>query len=85
MAKTDADNILKCLLYGNAYFQKNNKNILYLYQVEENKYLQITVRPNYKRSSRSSSLIIPNILNIQFINEKQKISKYNSQNWEFIK
>lgn len=85
LEKSDADNILKCLLYGDVYFQKNNKNLLYLYKVENDKYLQITVRPNYIKKSRSSSLTIPTVLNIQFMNEKQKISKYNSKNWEIIK
>ena len=85
LKKSDAENILKCLLYGDVYFQKNNKNILYLYQVEKEKYLQITVRPNYKIGARSSYLRIPNILNIQFINEMQKQSKYSSTNWELIK
>ena len=85
LEKSDAENILKCLLYGDVYFQKNNKNLLYLYQVEKEKYLQITVKPNYKIGARSSYLRIPNILNIQFINENQKISKYKSANWELIK
>ena len=83
--KSDAENILKCLLYGDVYFQKNNKNLLYLYQVEKEKYLQITVRPNYIKKSRSSSLTMPTVLNIQFINEMQKQSKYSSANWEVIK
>ena len=85
LEKSDAENILKCLLYGDVYFQKNNKNLLYLYQVEKEKYLQITVKPNYKIGARSSYLRIPNILNIQFINEMQKQSKYSSANWELIK
>ena len=85
LEKSDAENILKCLLYGNVYFQKNNKNLLYLYQVEKEKYLQITVRPNYIKKSRSSSLTMPTVLNIQFINEMQKQSKYSSANWEVIK
>ena len=85
LEKSDAENILKCLLYGDVYFQKNNKNLLYLYQVEKEKYLQITVKPNYKIGARSSYLRIPNILNIQFINEIQKQSKYSSANWELIK
>lgn len=85
LAKSDADYILKCLLYGDVYFQKNNKNLLYLYQVEKEKYLQITVRPNYIKKSRSSSLTMPTVLNIQFINEMQKQSKYSSANWELIK
>ena len=85
LEKSDADYILKCLLYGDVYFQKNNKNLLYLYQVEKEKYLQITVKPNYKIGARSSYLRIPNILNIQFINEIQKQSKYSSANWELIK
>ena len=85
LEKSDADYILKCLLYGDVYFQKNNKNLLYLYQVEKEKYLQITVRPNYIKKSRSSSLTMPTVLNIQFINEMQKQSKYSSANWELIK
>lgn len=85
LEKSDADYILKCLLYGDVYFQKNNKNLLYLYQVEKEKYLQITVKPNYKIGARSSYLRIPNILNIQSINEMQKQSKYSSANWELIK
>ncbi|WP_307971608.1 hypothetical protein [uncultured Brachyspira sp.] len=85
LSKSDADYILKCLLYGDVYFQKNNKNLLYLYQVEKEKYLQITVRPNYIKKSRSSSLTMPTVLNIQFINEMQKQSKYSSANWELIK
>ena len=85
LEKSDADYILKCLLYGDVYFQKNNKNLLYLYQVEKEKYLQITVRPNYIKKSRSSLLTMPTVLNIQFINEMQKQSKYSSANWELIK
>ena len=85
LEKSDAENILKCLLYGDVYFQKNNKNLLYLYQVEKEKYLQITVRPNYIKKSRSSLLTMPTVLNIQFINEMQKQSKYSSANWELIK
>ncbi len=65
LSKSDADYILKCLLYGDVYFQ--------------------TVRPNYIKKSRSSSLTMPTVLNIQFINEMQKQSKYSSANWELIK
>ena len=74
--KSDAENILKCLLYGDVYFQKNNKNILYLYKVGDNKYLQIAVRPNFTHSKNRASIQIPSVRNIQFLNDKQVKSKY---------
>lgn len=85
LEKSDADYILKCLLYGDVYFQKNNKNLLYLYKVGEDRYLQIALNPQFSRLAKGSYLRIPLIRNIQFIDEKQKISKYNSMNWEKIK
>lgn len=85
LEKSDADYILKCLLYGDVYFQKNNKNLLYLYKVGEDRYLQIALNPQFSRLAKGSYLRIPLIRNIQFIDEKQKISKYNSTNWEKIK
>ncbi len=85
LEKSDADNILKCLLYGDVYFQKNNKNLLYLYQVEKDKYLQIVIRPSFIHSKQRASIQMPSVRNIQFMNEKQKISKYKSSNLERIK
>ena len=85
LEKSDADYILKCLLYGDVYFQKNNKNLLYLYKVGEDRYLQIALNPQFSRLVKGSYLRIPLIRNIKFIDEKQKISKYNSTNWEKIK
>ena len=85
LEKSDADYILKCLLYGDVYFQKNNKNLLYLYKVGEDRYLQIALNPQFSRLAKGSYLRIPLIRNIKFIDEKQKISKYNSTNWEKIK
>ena len=85
LEKSDADYILKCLLYGDVYFQKNNKNLLYLYKVGEDRYLQIALNPQFSRLAKGSYLRIPLIRNIQFIDEKQKISKYNSSNLERIK
>lgn len=85
LEKSDADYILKCLIYGDVYFQKNNKNLLYLYKVGEDRYLQIALNPQFSRLAKGSYLRIPLIRNIQFIDEKQKISKYNSMNWEKIK
>ena len=76
LKKSDAENILKCLLYGDVYFQKNNKNILYLYKVGDNKYLQIAVRPNFTHSKNRASIQIPSVRNIQFLNDKQVKSKY---------
>ena len=85
LEKSDADYILKCLLYGDVYFQKNNKNLLYLYKVGEDRYLQIAIRPSFIHSKKMASMQIPSVRNIQFIDEKQKISKYNSSNLERIK
>lgn len=85
LSKSDADYILKCLLYGDVYFQKNNKNILYLYKVGEDRYLQIAIRPSFIHSKKMASMQIPSVRNIQFIDQKQKISKYNSSNLERIK
>ena len=76
LEKSDAENILKCLLYGDVYFQKNNKNILYLYKVGDNKYLQITVNTKYSLSHQSASIKIPLVRNIQFLNDRQVESKY---------
>ena len=76
LEKSDADNILKCLLYGDVYFQKNNKNLLYLYQVEKDKYLQITINANFTVSKRGTYLNIPLVRNIQFLSDKQVKSKY---------
>lgn len=82
----DAKYILDCILYGEVYLQKDNNNILYLYKVEEDRYLQITVKTNDSKTARSTSIIIPVIKNIQFINEIQKHSKYiNSRLWKKIK
>ena len=85
LEKSDADYILKCLLYGDVYFQKNNKNLLYLYKVGEDRYLQIAIRPSFIHSKKMASMQIPSVRNIQFIDQKQKISKYNSSNLERIK
>ena len=85
LEKSDAENILKCLLYGDVYFQKNNKNLLYLYKVGEDRYLQIAIRPSFIHSKKMASMQIPSVRNIQFIDQKQKISKYNSSNLERIK
>ena len=86
LKKSDAENILKCLLYGDVYFQKNNKNILYLYKVGDNKYLQIAVNTKYSLSHKSVSIKIPLIRNIQFLNDKQVTSKYiNNKLLEVIK
>lgn len=76
LEKSDADNILKCLLYGDVYFQKNNKNLLYLYKVENDKYLQITVNTKYNLSHKTVSIKIPLVRNIQFLSDKQVKSKY---------
>lgn len=85
LEKTDADNILKCLLYGDVYFQNDNKNILYLYKVEENKYLQISIATEINFSGRNSRITIPAVRNIQFINETQKKSKYDADTKKWIK
>ena len=76
LSKSDADYILKCLLYGDVYFQKNNKNLLYLYKVGEDRYLQIAVNTKYSLSHKSVSIKIPLIRNIQFLSYRQVESKY---------
>lgn len=76
LEKSDADYILKCLLYGDVYFQKNNKNLLYLYKVGEDRYLQIAVNTKYSLSHKSVSIKIPLIRNIQFLSYRQVESKY---------
>lgn len=79
LTKEDAKKyIIKCILDGDIYLQTDNNNLLYLYQVEENKYLQIAVKPLEKKSSHRSSLTIPLVKNIQFINENQKKSKFEA-------
>ena len=88
LTKEDAKKyIIKCILDGDIYLQTDNNNLLYLYQVEENKYLQIAVKPLEKKSSHKSSLTIPLVKNIQFINENQKRSKFdaNKIKWQKIK
>ena len=74
--KKDAKYIIDCILDGNVYLQKNNDNILYLYKIEEDKYLQITVSPIFTLSEKGSSMRIPTVRNIQFLNDKQVTSKY---------
>lgn len=76
LEKSDADNILKCLLYGDVYFQKNNGYLIYLYKVAENRYLQMAIKPFGKISKRASVLNIPQVRNIQFLSDKQVKSKY---------
>ena len=76
LSKSDADYILKCLLYGDVYFQKNNKNLLYLYKVGEDRYLQIALNPQFSRLAKGSYLRIPLIRNIQFLSYRQVESKY---------
>ena len=87
LTKEDAKKyIIKCILDGDIYLQTDNNNLLYLYQVEENKYLQIAVKSLEKKSSHRSSLTIPMVKNIQFINENQKRSKFeaNKIKWQRI-
>ena len=74
--KKDAKYIIDCILDGNVYLQKNNDNILYLYKIEEDRYLQITVSPIFTLSEKRSSMRIPTVRNIQFLNDKQVTSKY---------
>ena len=76
LEKSDADYILKCLLYGDVYFQKNNKNLLYLYKVGEDRYLQMTINTKFTVSKRGTYLNIPLVRNIQFLNDNQVKSKY---------
>lgn len=56
--------------------QKDKNNILYLYKIEEDRYLQITVSPIFTLSGKGSSMRIPTVRNIQFLNDKQVTSKY---------
>ena len=74
--KSDAENILKCLLYGDIYFQKNNGYLIYLYKTAENRYLQMTINANFTVSKRGTYFNIPLVRNIQFLNDKQIESKY---------
>ena len=74
--KKDAKYIIDCILDGNVYLQKANNNILYLYKIEEDRYLQITVGPNHINKARSGVLNIPTVRNIQYLNDKQVVSKY---------
>ena len=74
--KKDAKYIIDCILDGNVYLQKNNDNILYLYKIEEDRYLQVTVSPLFVHSKKRSSIQIPTVRNIQFLNDKQVTSKY---------
>lgn len=76
LEKSDADNILKCLLYGDVYFQKNNGYLIYLYKVAENRYLQMSIKPVGRLSKRATILNIPLVRNIQFLSDKQVKSKY---------
>lgn len=76
LEKSDADNILKCLLYGDVYFQKNNGYLIYLYKVAENRYLQMSIKPVDRLSKRGGVLDIPIVRNIQFLSDKQVKSKY---------
>ena len=87
LTKEDAKKyIIKGILDGDIYLQTDNNNILYLYQVEENKYLQIAVNTKYSLSHKSVSIKIPLIRNIQFLNDKQVTSKYiNNKLLEVIK
>ena len=74
--KKDAKYIIDCILDGNVYLQKNNDNLLYLYKIEEDRYLQITVKPIFSYSGKGSAIRIPSVRNIQLLNYKQVISKY---------
>ena len=87
LEKSDADNILKCLLYGDVYFQKNNGYLIYLYKVAENRYLQMSIKPLEKKSAHRTSLTIPLVRNIQFISDRQIKSKFeaNKIKWQKIK
>lgn len=76
LSKSDADYILKCLLYGDVYFQKNNGYLIYLYKVSEDRYLQMSIKPFGKVSKRATILNIPQVRNIQFLNDNQVKSKY---------
>ena len=74
--KKDAKYIIDCILDGDVYLQKANNNILYLYKIENDRYLQITVSPIFTLSGKGSSMRIPTVRNIQFLNDKQVTSKY---------
>lgn len=75
----DGQHIINCILFGDVYFAKDNGNILYLYKIEDNKYLQIVVKGAAKLSKHRSSIITPLVRNIQFLNETQKNSTYNNK------
>ena len=81
----DAEYIIKCILEGQVYFQTDNKYIIYLYKIEENKYLQISVAANMVLSAHKTKLSIPIVRNIQFINETQSKSKFNIKSKKWIK
>lgn len=81
----DAKYIIKCILEGQVYFQTDNKYIIYLYKIEENKYLQISINPKGSLTHKGSLIITSLVRNIQFINENQKNSKYGSDNKQWIK
>ena len=81
----DAEYIIKCILEGKVYFQTDNKYIIYLYKIEENKYLQISIATEINFSGRNSGITIPAVRNIQFINETQKKSKYDADTKKWIK
>lgn len=76
LEKSDADYILKCLLYGDVYFQKNNGYLIYLYKVSEDRYLPMSIKPVGRLSKRGGVLDIPIVRNIQFLNDNQVKSKY---------
>ncbi|CCG55775.1 putative F protein [Brachyspira pilosicoli WesB] len=81
----DAKYIIKCILEGQVYFQTDNKYIIYLYKIEENKYLQISINPKGSLTHKGSFIITSLVRNIQFINENQKNSKYGFDNKQWIK
>lgn len=81
----DAEYIIKCILEGQVYFQTDNKYIIYLYNIEDDKYLQISIATEINFSGRNSGITIPVVRNIQFINETQKKSKYDADTKKWIK
>ncbi|AEM20707.1 putative F protein [Brachyspira intermedia PWS/A] len=81
----DAEYIIKCILEGQVYFQTDNKYIIYLYKIEDDKYLQISIATEINFSGRNSGITIPAVRNIQFINETQKKSKYDADTKKWIK
>ncbi|KLI19578.1 F protein [Brachyspira hyodysenteriae] len=81
----DAEYIIKCILEGKVYFQTDNKYIIYLYKIEDDKYLQISIATEINFSGRNSGITIPAVRNIQFINETQKKSKYDADTKKWIK